>query len=147
MSEGLVIVPTTGEVLRLDASAEALARAFQTMIDMEKDLKSAKREIADEVARRLDFLGRRSGDFENVHVEITAPTEKQWNTDELRGVLAELVAEETISPEKALDCLRYKPEVVWSEVKTLLSDPRCAARIAHCFTEVPATRYMKVRTK
>jgi hypothetical protein len=147
MSE-LVVIPVTGEALDVArASTADLARAFQTMVDLEKDFRSVKRTISDQVAERLDYIGKRSGDVDGVHVEVTAPTEKQWNIDELRGTLAELVAEGTIDEAKAIDCLRYKPEVVWAEVKTLLSDPRCKARIEHCFTEVGATRYLKVKVK
>jgi len=142
----LLVIPTTGEAVDVKASPMlALARVMQSIADAEKDLRSAKRELADEIAERLDHEGRRSLDVDGWHLEVSAPTEKKWNVDELRGVLAELVGEGTISDLKSRACVRYKPEPVWAELKTLLSDPRCQARIAHCFEEVPTTRYAKVR--
>jgi hypothetical protein len=142
---GSVLIPVTGQVVALDAPMELLAVAMDEMGELERDLRSAKREITEELARRLDHEGRRSMDRDGVHVEINAPTERDWNLPELQGVLRDLVAEGTISQAKADACIKWEPKAVWNELRTLLSDPRCEHRISHTLTLKPATRYAKVR--
>lgn len=139
-------VPGTGELIDVArAPDELLAYAHDAIADVERDLKSDKRRLADELARRLDHEGRRSADAGAFHVEVNAPTERQWNVDELRGVLADLVAEGTISQAKAQACIKFEPKPVWMQLKPLLSDPRCKERIGHALTEAETTRYVKVR--
>jgi hypothetical protein len=117
-----VLVPSTGEVVDLaTAASEALAEIFESIADAEQQLRSQKRELIDEIAKRLDQDGRRS----------------------LR-VSPDLIAEETITERKAAACVRFEPKPVWSELKTLLSDPRCKARIEHCYSEEPHTRSARV---
>lgn len=141
----LLVIPHTGEVVDLkEASLAAIAIVQQEILDHEKDLRTAKRELADEVASRLDVYGHRSIEVDGWHLEISAPTERQWDLDELRGVLAELVEEGTITDEKAKACVKWEPKPVWRELKILLSDPRCKERVAHAMTEVDAPRYVKV---
>jgi uncharacterized protein YdhG (YjbR/CyaY superfamily) len=141
-----VLVPSTGEVVDLaTAASEALAEIFESIADAEQQLRSQKRELIDEIAKRLDQDGRRSLRVSpDLKFEVNTPTEKVWNLDELRATLAELVAEETITERKAAACVRFEPKPVWSELKTLLSDPRCKARIEHCYSEEPHTRSARV---
>lgn len=141
-----VIVPTTGEVVDLEtAAAELLAEAFDAIAEREQDLRSQKRELVDEIVKRLDLDGRRSlRVHERLKFEANAPTEKVWNVDELRATLAELVEEGTISDRKAKACIKFDPKPVWNELRTLVSDPRCKARIEHCFSEEPHTRSVRV---
>lgn len=141
----VVVIPATGEALELAAPAHELARAWSDLEELDRDLKAAKREIADEVIRRLDHEGRRSMTIDGVKLEASAPTEKVWNLPELQGTLDELVNEGTISDEKAGRCIKWEPKPAWVELKTLLSDPRCKVRVEHCFTEVEVTRYAKVK--
>ena len=139
-------VPITGEVVDLKAaSIPALAATFDGLAQFELQIRSAKRELSDEVARRLDYFGRRSFEDNGWRVEVNAPTEREYDIDELRATLTELVAEGTISDEKAKACIRWTPEVVWSEVKPLTTDPRCEKRINHAITLKPATRYLRTK--
>jgi hypothetical protein len=140
-----VVIPGTGEVVPLDAPLDLFVGAWEHMQELDADLKSARRALSDEIARRLDHEGRRSLAVGRVKFEVNAPTEKQWDLKELQETLAELLAEDTISQAKAESCIRWEPKAVWMELKTLLSDPRCAARIEHCYRDAPATRYAKVR--
>jgi hypothetical protein len=142
----LVTIPVTGEVVDLNGSLESFVDGWNQLEDLTSQIRSVKRELTDEIARRLDHEGRRSVEIDGVRFEITAPTEKEWNMPELGGTLAELVAEGTISQDKANACIKWEPKAVWRELKTLLSDPRCAARIGHCVTEKPAARYARVTT-
>lgn len=145
MTDNLIAIPGTGEVVALDGPMQAFAAAWDQLAELEADLRSTKREIADEIARRLDHEGRRSTELDGVRFEVNAPTEKTWDLKELQATLAELVGEDTIAPGKAERCIKWEPKAVWSELRTLLSDPRCRARIEHCYRETPATRYAKVR--
>jgi hypothetical protein len=139
-----VVIPGTGEVLALDAPLQRFVGAWEQLVALDADLRSAKREISDEIARRLDHEGKRTLHLDDVTFEVNAPTEKVWDLKELQGTLRELVAERTISEKKAERCIKWEPKPVWSELKTLLSDPRCAARVEHCYTEKAANRYAKV---
>ena len=140
-----ILHPTTGELVLLgEAELPKLSDLYDALAEEERRLKSLKRALSDEVAARLDHEGRRSMSFDDYKIEDTAPTQKEWDMDELRGTLAELVEEQTISMDKSLACVKYTPEPKWAEIKTLLSDPRCKARIEHCYREVPAPRYVKV---
>jgi hypothetical protein len=139
-----VVIPVTGEALALDGPLQTFAAAWDSLLEVEQEIRTAKREISDEIARRLDHEGKRTLHVEGVKFEVNAPEERQWNLAELQLTLAELITEGTISAEKAERCIRWKPEAAWSEIKTLLSDPRCRARIEHCFEMAPATRYARV---
>jgi uncharacterized protein YdhG (YjbR/CyaY superfamily) len=141
-----VIVPGTGELVDIaSAASEALAEIFDAIADAEQQLRTQKRELIDEIAKRLDHDGRRSLRVsDSLKFEVNAPTEKVWDLDELRATLAELVAEKTITERKSGACIKWEPKPVWSELKTLLSDPRCKARVEHCYSEQPTNRYARV---
>jgi hypothetical protein len=141
-----LVVPHTGEAISLkDVSLASIAEVVQSITDVEADLKSAKRTLADEVSARLDVYGKRSAEVDGWRLEVNAPTEREWDLDELRATLAELVEEGTITEGKAKACIRWDPKPVWMELKILLSDPRCKARIGHALSEVPTTRYVRVK--
>lgn len=140
-----VLLPGGELVVPSEVTLERLADAFDEVNEAIGELATIKREMQDEVIRRLDYEGRRQITIDGFQLQATAPTEKEWDLAELQLVLAELVNEETISGEKAERCIKWEPKPVWSEIKTLLSDPRCAARVGHTFKEVPANRYAKVK--
>jgi hypothetical protein len=142
--EDIVVIPGSGVVVPLDAGPQELAQAWDELTMFERDLRSTKRQISDEITRRLDHEGKRSMEVDGVKFETTAPTEKQWDLFALQQVLRELVEEETISQTKADACLTWTPKAIWSELRTLLTDPRCKERVGHCMSEVPAARYAKV---
>lgn len=140
-----VVIPGTGTVLALDAEPEQIARAWDELTEIERDVRSTKRTISDEITRRLDFEGRRQITLDGgIRLETTAPTERQFDLAELQTLLRVLVGEGTISEKKADACIKWEPKPVWSEIKPLTSDPRCAERVKQTFREVPANRYAKV---
>jgi len=143
-TEEIVIIPGSGLIVSLDADPKEIARAWEEMLSLERDLRSAKRTVSDEITRRLDFEGRRSMSVDGVKFETTAPTEREFDLPELQKLLRVLVGEGTISDKKADACIKWTPSAVWSEVKALTTDPRCAERIKQTFREVPANRYAKV---
>lgn len=141
----LITLPDTGELIDLhSAEPEQLAVVFDHLLETEKDLKSLRSQIGEEITSRLDHEGRRSVSYGEWTLETTAPTVKEWDMDRLRSDLAELVLEGVISEKKAKACVKWEPKAVWREIKTLLSDPRCS-RLNHAFSEVPAMRYAKVK--
>lgn len=144
MTETLITL--TGELVDLSAApADVLGKLFEEINQRVLDLRADKRELTDELARRLDFEGRRSIDVDGWHFEVTAPTERQIDVPELSSVLSDLVAEGTISQAKADKVITWEPKVAWAELKPLTTDPRCAARVAHTISEAPAARYAKAR--
>lgn len=142
--EDVVVIPGTGMVVSLDADAEEIARAWDELIETERDVKSVKRVISDEITRRLDFEGRRQITIGDLRLETTAPEEREWDLPALQSLLLQLVSEGTISEKKADACLKWEPKPIWSELKPLTTDPRCSARMAQVFRMVPANRYAKV---
>jgi hypothetical protein len=140
-----VVIPGSGLVVALDGAPLELLDAWEHLTEIEQDLRTTKREIGDEITRRLDHEGRRSMVVDGVKFETTAPTEKVWDLVQLQETLDELTKEGTISAAKANACIKWEPKAAWMELKTLLSDPRCQARIANCFSEEPASRYGKVK--
>lgn len=144
MSEHIRI-PGTGVVLSLDADPHDIALAWDDLVEFENDVRTAKREIQDEITRRLDFEGHRQVTLDGgIRFETTAPTEREFDMPELQKLLRVLVGEGTISEKKADACIKWEPKAVWSEIKTLTTDPRCAERVKQTFREVPARRYAKV---
>ena len=141
-----VIVPNTGELLDLaEVTTTDIAETLGWLSDREAEWRRFRRAASDELAERLDHEGRRSADVDGYRIEVNAPTERKWDEFRLQSVLNRLVDRELISAEKARRCIDWTPKVRWSEVKTLLSDPRVAPDIEACFEDAPATRYAKVK--
>ena len=142
----VVVSPGTGELVDLSQLAtDDLAAQLDEFAEHTKVIARFRRVASDELAARLDHEGRRSAEVGEWHIEVTAPTQKDWDVDRLADTLDRFVEKGTISQAKASRCLRVKVEPVWSEVKTLLSDPRTAPEVSLCFEEAPATRTIKLR--
>jgi hypothetical protein len=140
------LIHLTGELVDLRTEpADTLGRLFEEIDTRTAELRSDKRELSDELARRLDIEGRRSIDIDGWRFEVNAPTERQIDVPELQGVLSALVAEGTISQAKADRVIVWEPRVAWSELKPLTTDPRCQARVNHAITNAPAPRYGKAK--
>lgn len=141
----VAVHPRTGEAIDLHAAAtDDLLDCHDSFADLEREMREAKREVDDELVRRMDHEGRRSFTFTDFKIDVTAPTEKEWDVDRLISVLDDFVAAGLLSGSKADKCVQYTPKVAWKEVKTLLSDPRLKESIEACFTEAEASRYVKV---
>ena len=143
---GEILAPQTGELVDPAKLATTdIAGQLESLRAWEADVRSYRRALSDEVASRLDHEGRRSADVGEFVLSVNPPTEKQWRIRQLEETLADLVVEGAISREKAQRCIVLVPKVAWSEIKTLLSDPRISHRIEPCFDEVPIARYIKVK--
>jgi hypothetical protein len=140
------LIAHTGELVDLsNAPVEVIGQIAEDIDRRLDELRSDKRALSDEITRRLDFEGRRSLEIDGWKFETTAPEEREIDAAELQTVLAELVAEGTISVAKAERIITWTPKVVWAELKALTIDPRCAARVNHTISMRPASRYGKVK--
>ena len=140
-----VVLPSTGELVDLsEMPTDEIAGQVGFYADISQAIGRFRRAASDELASRLDHEGRRSGDVGEYHIEVNAPTVKDWDPDKLAATLDKFVEEGVISQDKATRCLRVKTEPVWSEVKTLMSDPRTAPEISLCYEDEPAVRQIKV---
>src|SRR5437764_14319864 len=129
MASGDTLLTVTGELLDLsNEPAARLGSVFEEIDTQIDELRSDKRALSDELARRLDIEGRRSIEIDGWRFEVNAPTERQIDVKELQDVLSALVAEGTISQAKADRVIAWEPKVAWSELKPLTTDPRCQAR-------------------
>lgn len=141
----MIVHPRTGEVLDpRELSTDTLLEARDLLSDGEREIRSFKRQIDDEIVSRLDHEGRRQISFSDFKVTVNAPTEKVWDVDRLEATLDDLTAEGLISIDKAERCTKVKVEPVWRELKTLVSDPRVSEQISACFEEVPVQRYVRI---
>jgi hypothetical protein len=107
------------------------------------DLTQAPAEVIGRIAQ--DFEGRRSLEVDGWKFETTAPEERDIDVLGLQLVLTDLVREGTISQAKADRVITWTPKVVWAELKSLTTDPRCQARVNHTISMRPAARYGKVK--
>jgi hypothetical protein len=141
-----VVSRTTGELIDLrDAPVEVIGQIAEDIDARLSELRSDKRALSDEITARLDHEGRRSMEISGWRFETTAPEEREFDVAGLQAVLAELVAEGTISQKKADACLAWEPKPVWAQIKPLASDPRCKGRISQTITMRPAARYGRVK--
>jgi hypothetical protein len=140
------LMRSTGELIDLSGAPAGVIGQIAEDIDQRiADLRSDKRALSDEITARLDHEGRRSMEIDGWRFETTAPEEREFDVPELQGVLAELVAEGTISQAKADKCIEWVPKPVWIQIKPLTADPRCKERVNHAISMRPAARYGKVK--
>lgn len=141
----VAVHPRTGEAIDLHSSAtDELLDCHDAFADLVREMNEAKREIDDELIRRMDHEGRRSFTFDRFKVETNTPLEKSWDVDALVETLDELVDDGLISQTKRDKCLKIDVKPAWVEIKTLLSDPRTRDQLEACYSEVDARRYLKV---
>lgn len=141
----VAVHPRTQEVIDLhNASTDDLLDCHDAFADLKREMGEAQREVDDELVRRMDHEGRRSFTFSDFKIDVSPPTEKHWNVEQLRSALGHLVEDGDISEDKSRKCIEYTPKVVWREIKTLLSDPRVKAQIEACFEELPGRRSVRV---
>jgi hypothetical protein len=140
------LITFTGELVDLEqAPVDVIGQIAEDIDRRLEELRSDKRALGDEITRRLDFEGRRSLEIGHWRFETTAPEEREIDVPALQAVLLDLVVEGTISQKKADRVIAWTPKVVWTELKSLTTDPRCQARINRTISMKPATRYGKVK--
>lgn len=105
-----VLVPHTGELLALDATTDDLAAAIAQIRDHEAQTAEARRQLEDELLRRLDHENRRSADVGGWHLQADPPNRTDWDTEQLAIALAGLELAGVISPAAAEAALPRKVE-------------------------------------
>jgi hypothetical protein len=141
-----VVHPQTGEILDVKTEpTNVLADLHESFMAHERDLRSYRRTVDDELVERMDHEGLRTFHGDGFTIEVGKPTEREWNIDLLLETLDRLVSDGIISSRKASKCVKTEQKVVALEVRPLESDPRTQRQIAACYQEVPARRSVKVR--
>ena len=141
-----VVHPQTGELVDVKTTpTNVLADLHDSFSAHERDLRSFRRTVDDELVDRMDHEGVRTYHGDGFTIEVGKPTEREWNTDLLLGTLDRLVVDGIISSRKAAKCVKIEHKVVALEVRPLESDPRCQRQIKACYQEVPARRSVKVK--
>jgi hypothetical protein len=138
--------PGTGEALDVKRQPTDLLSHFHDMLaERERDLRTHRRAVDDELVERMDHEGVRTFHGSDFTIEVSKPTERQWDIELLRETLDRLVRDGIISATKAQKCIRLEPKVAAMELRPLESDPRTQRQIAACFHEMPARRNVKVK--
>jgi hypothetical protein len=147
MAEELLVPdPRTGEALDVKTAAtDTLAELHDLIAGTERDLRSHRRTIDDEIVQRMDHEGVRTFHLGNFTIEVGKPTEREWNMDLLLETLDRLVSDGIISSRKASKCVKVERKVVAMEVRPLESDPRTRRQIAACYQEIPSHRSVRVK--
>jgi hypothetical protein len=142
-----VVHPQTSEILDVKTEpTNVLADLHESFMAHERDLKSYRRTVDDELVERMDHEGVRTFHGDGFTIEVGKPTEREWNLDLLLETLDRLVSDGIISSRKAEKCVKIEQKVVAVEVRPLESDPRTQRQIAACYREVAARRSVKVRS-
>lgn len=141
-----IVHPQTGELLDIrNEPTNVLADLHESFMAHERDLRSYRRAVDDELVERMDHEGVRTFKGDGFTIEVGKPTEREWNMDLLLETLDRLVSDGIISSRKAEKCVKVERRAVAREVRPLESDPRTQRQIAACFREVPATRGVRVK--
>lgn len=85
-----IVIPTTGEVVPLDADNRKLAEAAAYMGDLKKELARVEAIVTAELARRMDLENLRTVKEQGFQLKV-GPPERDWNLDQLAEVLDEFV--------------------------------------------------------
>jgi hypothetical protein len=124
--------PETGQSVELVTLADALALIKQRKTELEH----ARRLLDDELRRRVTEHGGAPG-----RVWITGEYElklvhgREWDADELEGVLRALVDDGVLTPREVLGVIRHEPKVNGTNAARLLDrldgDAHAAVRACH----------------
>jgi len=141
-------VPVTGEVIDLKAHpTNSLADAFDQIRDIEQQLASARRRVADELTSRLDHEAVRSFTSGDWTITVDAPTRTAYDPHTLRAALDAIAADDHIS-QTAVDraCpLEPKPSVREIDKIRKVVPAEAAAMIDGCRMDQERARRVTVK--
>jgi hypothetical protein len=113
-------VPVTGEVIDLRAHpTDSLADAFDQIRDIEQQLASARRRIADELTQRLDHEAVRTFTAGDWTVTVDAPTRTAYDAPALRHALEAISADGHISMSAVDRACPLEPKASVREVEKI----------------------------
>ncbi len=145
----LVVIPTTGEALELNAPDDVLAAYIDQIKDLEAQLREVRNRIGDELIGRMDQQASwtlHAGKF-----KVTAPSpelKEEWDVDALRSLLELLVEEGVVGEPAAKKAIKtevtYKPVAAGIKaLRKVLPGPALQA-VDSCRTLVPPRRTVRV---
>lgn len=148
---GLVLVPTTGEQVALNAPTDELAAVIDFLRDVKRQADTAIRVLGDELLRRMDTNASWTAKTERFEIVGQSPTpDTEWNVDALDATLKELIADGEISEDaydNALETvvtLKVRKRGI-DALRKLNDDIRL--RIDSCGTPVEKTRRVNVKLR
>jgi hypothetical protein len=120
--------PGTGEALDVKRQPTDLLSHFHDMLaERERDLRTHRRAVDDELVERMDHEGVRTFHAEDFTIEVSKPTEREWDIALLRETLDRLVRDGIISATKARSASSTSPR--WSRWSCARSSPTRAASV------------------
>ncbi len=143
-----LVHPTTGEVLDLaNAATDALAAALTDCRALEDDLRVYKRNVSDEVLRRMDHARTYTAHLPGLKLTGDGPLSPEYNGTVLWDALTALAREGALSNEAVLKAV--KRETVYTPmkggVKALLKVPDERVAAAVKAAEIPNHKQRAVR--
>lgn len=141
--------PKTGEIVEVvkATATDVLAEARDAFVVRRSELDAAARVVDRELAARLDYEGRRSGEIKGAaghfKLSVVAPTKTEWDGERAYRALRGLVRQGLISADRAREAVTrevsYKPN--HGSLKQLLAhaDERVRDAVEACRDEVEVT--------
>lgn len=141
--------PTTGEALDLRADDDQLARWFDEIRDLERQLAEVRSEVGRELTARCDQRAKWSFQAGDLKVSVPSPAPTvEWSVDALKATLADLLSDGRIGEDAADAALElvvtYKPRVAGLNALCKLGED-VAERIEACGTSVDKPRRVTVK--
>lgn len=147
-----LVNPITGEVIdpeALDGAelADALLALREEIADRTAELAEFHDELQAELRHRLDAAGRTINTFGRYVVKV--PTRREWDVEDTRAVVAELVAEGELTVGELGDLTTTTTKVNGAAAKALLGrlDPELRGRLEDCARWVPSGQRLKVEPR
>lgn len=105
----MIVHPATGEtVVASELKGSDLAQLLEDSSTLYDMLRQFKASIVTEVARRADMRGERKTELDGIVFEVNAPTEDQYEVEDLRATLQPLV-DSSVIDQQLLDALIVMP--------------------------------------
>lgn len=146
----VVLNPATGELVPLDSPTDVLAQYLAGVREFEDGLRSAKRQVADELLQRMDHEGTWTVHLPGITVEGDGPGRVMYDAEELHRRLDDLVDHGHISAaarDKAVEVVTtYKAKAAGVKALHKLGD-EVAEAIDACSHPSEKPRQVRVKPK
>jgi hypothetical protein len=152
MAEALVprqvALRSTGQVVSLDLPSDDLAQFLWDVRGFEQELRTAKRQVGDELLRRQDADASWTTYTNSFEISGSSPAPKvEWDGEMLNRILGELLKEKLISADAVLAAIErvitYKPKPKGLNALMKLGEG-IKERLLAARSEVEKTRYVRV---
>lgn len=140
-----LLVPLTGELIKLDSPTDEIARITQQIREMEQELYRARNQLNEELVRRLDHENLRKAEVGAFIISVDAPNAVDWDVRQLEMVLHGFVDHDELSADAVDRILPSKRSVSIRELKKLIGtlDDELGAKVEACAT--PSHKLRRVR--